>query len=260
VTALRFYRRLYVTALKSRAEYRGDFAVSVVTAFLMQLSALSFYWVVFARVPALGGFSAANVLSLFGLCAMTLALSELLFNGIWQLPFYIQNGEMDRLLIYPVDSLLFLLVSRPELHALGNFLSGAVLLGISWHLEPPPALAYALLPVWLLSGSIVYSAALVVIGCLSFVMVGPWSFHYFIAFHLLNATRYPVNIYPRWLRGVLLFVMPLAVSTFLPVAWVTGRGSFWLALLAPPVAAVLSAAVAAVAFRAAIRRYQSTGT
>jgi ABC-2 type transport system permease protein len=69
-----------------------------------------------------------------------------------------------------------------------------------------------------------------------------------------------VNIYPRWLRGVLFFVMPLAVATFLPVSWVTGRGSFWLALLAPPVAAVLSAAVAAVAFRAAIRRYQSTGT
>jgi hypothetical protein len=68
-----------------------------------------------------------------------------------------------------------------------------VLLGSSLHLEAPRPRADALLPVWVLSGSIVYSSALVVIGCLSFVMVAPWSFHYFIVFRLQNATRYPVS-------------------------------------------------------------------
>ena len=84
--ALRFYFALYRTAVLSRAEYRVDFVVGVVTAVLMQLAALSFYWVIFSRTTTLGGWPAHAVLLLFGLTAMSLALSELLFNGIWMLP------------------------------------------------------------------------------------------------------------------------------------------------------------------------------
>jgi ABC-2 type transport system permease protein len=255
-----FYRKVYTVALKSRAEYRADFVVSVITAFLMQLAALSFYWVVFSKVPALGGWSAAGVLSLFGVSAMVLSLSELLFNGIWQLPTYILSGELDRLLVYPVNGLLFLLMSRPELHALGNFTSGAIMLGVAWSMQPPDLAAYALLPIWLASGTVVYTSALVAVGCLSFVIVGPWSHHYFIAFHLLNATRYPVSIYPRWLQYILLFIVPFAATSFVPMSWAMGYGRLWPALLVPPAAAVASAVAAFALFRTAIRRYQSSGT
>lgn len=258
--ALRFYLALYRTAVFSRAEYRADFIVGVVTAVLMQLAALSFYWVVFSRTTTLGGWPAHAVLLLFGLTAMSLAVSELLFNGIWQLPYYIVGGEFDRMLIYPVRSLVFILLSRPELHSIGNLVSGAAIAAFSFHLSPPPDVTYVLLPLWVLCGSLVYTAILVLLGGLSFTIVGPFVNHYFLAFQLLNASRYPAHIYPRWFRGVLLFVFPVAVPIFLPAQFVLGETSLLAAVGFPIAAALASVLFAAWSWERAVMRYQSTGS
>jgi ABC-2 type transport system permease protein len=257
---LRFYATLYRVALKSRAEYRVDFAVGVFTASVMQLAALSFYWIVFANVRSLGSFTPAGVLFLFGVTAMVLGLSELLLNGIWFVPSYLISGEMDRLLVYPVSSLAFVLVSRPELHSLGNLVSGAVVVALSWHMAPPPAYALLLLPLWVASGAVIYTSLLVVAGCLSFGAIGPWSQHYMIVHHVLNAARYPITIYPRWLQLLMLLAFPIAAATFLPGRWLQGRGTVWLAAVAPLAAALASGGGAAALWQRSIRGYQSTGS
>jgi ABC-2 type transport system permease protein len=257
---LRFYWTLYVTALRSRAEYRVDFVLGVVTAMLSQLAALAFYWIVFSRTSSLGGWSAISTLYLIGVTAMALAVSELVFNGIWQLPLYVLGGEIDRLLVYPVRSLVFMLVSRPELHALGNLVSGAVMVTLAWQAAPPPAAAYALLPLWVVCGALIYTSALVVIGSLTLNVVGPGMHHYMIAHHLLNAARYPAHIYPAWFRYVLLFVFPIGAAVFVPARWLRGEGSLSAAVLLPIVGTGASAAIASAAWQRALRHYQSTGS
>jgi ABC-2 type transport system permease protein len=227
---------------------------------LLQLASLAFYWIVFSRTNSIGDRAPPEILFLFGLTAMVLAVSELCFNGIWQLPFLIVSGEFDRLLVYPVRGLQFLLVSRPELHALGNLASGAMMLGTSWYLEPPSLTAYLLLPLWVSCGTVIYTSALVVLGSLSFVLLGTWSTHFFIAFHLLNAGRYPVRIYPAWLKFTLLWVVPLGVAISIPGDWLAGQAGFATVLLAPVLAAVTSACLAGLAWTHSSRRYQSTGS
>ncbi len=260
MSALRFYLVLYGVALKARAEYRADFAAGVVTAAIMQLAALSFYWIIFARVQSLGGYSPASVLFLFGVTAMALGLSELFLNGIWLVPWYIITGEMDRLLVYPVSSLAFVLFARPELHSLGNLATGFVVVLLSWHMAPPPILAVCLLPVWVVSGAVIYTSLLVVAGCLSFGAVGPWSQHYMVVQHVLNATRYPASIYPRWLQVLVLFVLPIATASFVPCQWLAGRGALWAAVVVPVIAAATTGIGAGWLWRQAIRGYQSSGS
>jgi ABC-2 type transport system permease protein len=261
VGALSFYLTLYKAALKSRAEYRVDFAVGVFTAILMQLAALSFYWVIFLRTPAIGGWSPAHVLFLFGMCAMILGLSEFLANGIWWLPYYVLGGEFDRLLIYPVRSLLFVLLARPELHALGNMGMGAAMVVVSFQMQAPPLLAYALVPLWVVAGAVIYTSLLVVIGCLGFRAMGSSSTqHFMVVHHLLNASRYPANIYPGWLRSLILFICPIGAATFVPGQWLEQRTSLALALLAPPLAAFMSALLASTLWTRALRHYESTGS
>jgi len=260
VGALRFYWTLYCVALKSRTEYRLDFAVGVLTAVLTQLSALAFYWVVWSHAPALGGWPPAMVLFLFGVTALVLGLSELFVNGIWWLPWYITGGELDRLLVSPVHSLTFLLLARPELHALGNLASGAAVLGLSFHLAPPPLAAYLLVPLWVVSGTAIYTAALVLAACLSFRAIGPLSHHYMLVHHLLSAARYPSSIYPGWLKYGLLFVFPIGTATFVPGQWLRGEASLWLAVGAPIAAAAASLAVASSSWDKALNGYESTGS
>lgn len=260
MTGVRFYWLLYRTALKSVAEYRVDFAVGVLTAISMQLAALTFYWIVFARAPALGGWSSGEVLFLFGLTAMVLGLAEATLNGIWWLPWYILDGQLDRLLTYPVSSLGFVLLSRPELHALGNFCAGAVSFGVGWSLLSPPTFALALVPIWVASGAVIYTGILVVVGALTFRIVGPWVSHLFAVHQLLNTSRYPISIYPRWLYLLVMYVLPFGAAVFVPADFLRGHGSFWRALLLPPLAAFGTAFVAKLAWDNALRAYQSTGS
>jgi ABC-2 type transport system permease protein len=256
----RFFLRLFWVAIRARAQYRADFVIGATTAVLAQLSALAFYWIVFTNVPSLGGWSAPGVLFLFGMTAVVHSLSELFFNGIWLLPMYVIEGDLDRVLLYPVHNLTFLLMARPEVHAFGNLLSGSLVLGAAFYLTPPPAVAYFLLPLWLASGALVYTAALVLLGCTSFFLLGPSAHHLMLGAHLLNASRYPVSIYPKALQYLLLVALPLCVSAFLPGRWLQGRGSLLEAMVAPPLAAAVSVALAAFAFDRSVARYQSTGS
>lgn len=257
--SLRFYLRLYVIALKARAEYRMDFAAGVITALSLQASALAFFWMVFTHAPAIGSWSSTEVLFLFGMTAMVLGLSEATMNGIWMLPFYLIAGELDRLFVYPVRSLPFVLISRPELHSLGNFASGAVAVGVAWSMAPPPVAAYALLPVWVVSGALIYTSAVVIVASLSFIILGPFAWHMMVVHHLLGSSRYPTNIYPRFIQVLTLFVLPFGAAIFIPGKWLRGDLDLWLALVAPVLAASLSVFAAFFVWEKLSNRYQSTG-
>jgi ABC-2 type transport system permease protein len=258
--ALRFYFTLYVVALKARAEYRVDFAVGVITALSMQASSLAFFWMVFTHAPAIGNWSAVEVLFLFGMTAMVLGLAEATLNGIWMLPFYLIAGELDRLFVYPVRSLPFVLISRPELHSLGNFVTGAITVGVAWSMAPPPVTAYFLLPVWVICGALIYTAALVVIASLSFVILGPFAWHMLAVHNLLGASRYPVTIYPRWLQLLTVFVLPFGAAIFGPGSFIRGDFSLWLALVAPIAATVVVVTLAFHVWERLSNKYQSTGS
>jgi ABC-2 type transport system permease protein len=260
VSSLRFFPRLFWVAIRARAQYRADFIIGAATAVLAQLAALSFYWIIFTNVPSLGGWSAPSVLFLFGMTAVVHSLSELFFNGIWLLPMYVIEGDLDRILLYPVHNLIFLLMARPEVHAFGNLLSGSAMLGSALYLVPPPVAAYCLLPLWIASGTLVYTACLVLIGCTSFFLIGPSASHLMLGAHLLNASRYPVSIYPKALQYVLLLALPLCVSAFVPGRWLQGQGSLLGAMVAPPLAAAVSVALATHVFSRAVGKYQSTGS
>lgn len=257
--SVRFYLRLYLIALKSRAEYRMDFFAGVVTALSLQASSLAFFWMVFTHAPAIGNWSSVQVLFLFGMTGMVLGLSEATMNGIWILPFYLIAGELDRLFVYPVRSLPFVLISRPELHSLGNFASGAVAVGVAWSMTPPPAAAYVLLPVWVVSGALIYTSAVVVVASLSFIVLGPFAWHMLAVHNLLGASRYPTHIYPRWIQVLTLFVLPFGASIFVPGKWLRGDFELWTALVAPVGAAVASVLAAFFVWEKLSSRYQSTG-
>lgn len=260
MSELRLHWAAFAAALKAKLEYRADFAVGVVTSMLLQIAALSFLAVVFQNTETLAGWSSREVLFLFGATATCLGLSELFFNHIWMLPQYVVLGELDRLLTYPVHTLSFFLVTRPELHAIGNLVTGSAFLTGALLAANVPWYVWALTPVWCLLGSLTYTAWLVVFGSLSFKFVGPYSHQLFVPHHLLQATRYPLSIYPSWLRYLLLVGLPLGASHFLPASFVFGKTDVAMVVAAPVLVAGCSLVVARWAWRLGLRSYESTGS
>lgn len=254
------YLAAFKASLQAKLEYRVDLVVGIVTSMLLQAAALSFLMIVLRNTPTLGGWSGREVVFLFGMTAASLGGSEVLFNQIWMLPQYIVAGDLDRLLTYPVRSLLFFLVTRPELHAFGNLLTGVVyIVGSLWGLHVPWYVWLAI-PVWLACGTLLYTSALVIFGCLSFRFVGPFAQQLLIPLNLLQASRYPLSVYPAWLRNLLFFVLPYGTFHYLPGRVLFGKTAALWGLGLAPVAAAVLVVLAQITWHAGLQKYESTGS
>jgi ABC-2 type transport system permease protein len=254
------YWMTFKVSLQAKLEYKLDFIIGLITSTMLQLAALGFLWVIFHQTSTLQGWSQTQVVFLFGLTATALGISELFFNHIWMVPYYIVVGDLDRLLVYPVRSLPFLLISRPELHSFGNMATGLLLtFGALWKLHLP-WIDWALVPLWAFSGCLIYTSALVVFSSLSFRFIGPFSYSLMIPHALLQASRYPLSIYPTWVHYSLLVLVPFGAFNYLPGNWVFGNIATPLGALAAPVAAFLSIAAAQWFWNKGLEQYQSTGS
>ena len=166
---MRLHRVLWLafkTTLQTRFEYRADLVLGLLGSFGWQCAGLASIWVVLHQSSSgsLAQWSPLQIGLIFGLTSMIQGCSELLFNHIWMTPVYVIRGQFDRLLCYPVPNLPFFLVTSPELHALGNLASGAVIFGtciVKLGLSPWALLAA---PFWVLCGSLVHTSLLVLSG------------------------------------------------------------------------------------------------
>jgi len=260
LSELKVYWATFNASLQAKLEYKLDFALGFLTSTMLQLSSLGFLWVIFHQTSNLQGWNQMEVLFLFGLTAMALGGSELLFNHIWMVPYYIVMGDLDRLLVYPVRSLPFLLISRPELHSFGNLATGLILTSCCLWTQHLPWWDWALVPVWALSGAVIYTSALVIFCSLSFKFVGPYSYTLMIPHTLLQASRYPLSIYPAWVHYALLFIVPYGAFNYLPGNWVFAKMLTPWCAAAPPLVAILVSLVAQKCWDWGLTHYQSTGS
>ena len=257
---LKLYWMAFNTALQAKFEYRVDFTLGVLTSCMMQAANLAFLYIIFHITPDLNGWDADQVVLLFGLTAMALGASELFFNHIWMVPYYIVMGELDRLLTYPVNSLYFLLVTRPELHAFGNLATGLALCSLALVKLQAPWTAWLLLPWAVFVGCLVYTAALVISASLSFKFIGPTASNLMIPHTLLQAMRYPLSLYPFLVQFLLLFLVPYGILNYVPAGLLFGKGLPIWAWTLSPLAALAFLAAAMRAWRAGLNLYESTGS
>jgi ABC-2 type transport system permease protein len=256
----RVYWQAYTVSLQAKLEYRADLFVGLLTSMMLQAAGLSLLWIVLGAVPTLGGWSPPQVLFLFGMTAACLGGSELFFNQIWVLPQAIVMGDLDRLLTYPVRALPFFLVTKPELHAFGNVITGSLYVVSSLWWMHAAWYAWLAAPLFWLCGVLVYTSVLVWFGCLSFRFIGPHLSSMMVAHNLLQATRYPLAIYPRFARWFLLLALPFGAFHYLPGNVLFGKGAPLIALGAAPLAAFVTALLAQKAWALGLEHYESSGS
>jgi len=256
----RVYTQAYLASLQAKLEYRADFVVGVATSLMLQAAGLSLLWIVLRTVPTLDGWTPPQVLFLFGMTAACLGGSELFFNQIWVLPQSIVMGDLDRLLTYPVRPLAFFLVTRPELHAFGNVLTGTAYVIGSLVWMKAAWQAWLAAPLFWCCGVLIYTSVLVWFGCLSFRFIGPQLSSMMIGHNLLQATRYPLGTYPRGIRWLLLLVFPFGTFHYLPGSVLFGHGAPLIAVCVAPLAAVVTLFLAQKAWDLGLRSYESTGS
>ncbi len=237
---------------------RADFFLYVFCDVVVQAMGIAFFAVVFARIPALGGWSLPQALLLYGFSELGYGLFGLSFSGMQGLFDLLRSGRFDELLLRPVDPMAQCFARG--LNDCGGLVTGALLMGASWAQGAP-------LPS--VGGALLFLPALACIACLhallhaliagaSFFLAGASGPLLALLSALRPYARYPASIFPRAVQLAFTLGVPLLFMGYYPAALLQGRPEGWPALLLPGVLLALYALVRLV-WRAGLRRYQGAG-
>ncbi len=263
---LAMYTRLVGARVRGQLQYRVSFVLQVVGSFVTTFVELLAIFILFNTFGELAGWKVGEVAFLYGLVSVAWGLTEMLGSGFDQAPTLIRMGEFDRILTRPVSAFVQVAASDFQLRRIGRVSQGLLALGlahnwvgIEWSF--PKALVFLLA---LLSSSVVFFTVLLIGAAICFWTVEQTEVQNIFTYGGSELASYPMHIYNRWLLGVFLGLVPLALTVYYPALYVLDKAdplglSYWLRFTAPLAAAVFLC-LGLLVWRLGLRHYQSTGS
>jgi ABC-2 type transport system permease protein len=138
----------------------------------------------------------------------------------------IQQGTFDFVLVKPIDAQWQVSIREVRIWQLVDGAAGAVIMGHAlWQLHVHLSLTQIALFVLTLScGAILIYCVMLLLASLAF-----WAVRIDTVFEIIEsitgAGRMPTDIYPRWMRIILTFVVPLAFAVTVPAQVITSRAT-----------------------------------
>ncbi len=264
--SLSLYSRLGGAQLRGQMQYKVSFGLALVGSFLACITEFGVVLVLFGRVPALGGWSIAEVALLYGIAGTCFATAEILAAALDNFQVHIVMGTFDRVLVRPRGALLQVMSEDFALRRVGRIAQAAIvlfvalkLLAVPWTPDRAAVLAMALV-----CGTVIYFAIFGLSGTFCFWTVQAKEMTHVVTYGGDQFSSYPLDIYAGSVRRFFTFVIPLAFVNYEPALYLLGRpdplGLPEAARLMSPLAAAALAIVARFAWQLGIRHYQSTGS
>jgi viologen exporter family transport system permease protein len=263
--SLALYARLVGAQVRSQLQYRTSFALDLAGAFLISFLDFLAVLVIFHNVPQLGDWDVSEVAFLYAASSISFALTDLAIGHLDLFPRKIRDGSFDVVLVRPRGTLFQVIASDFALRRLGKAAQGVVVLvyalsalDVDW-----TAGRVAMLVVMVPAGAVVFGAVWVMGACIAFWTTEGGEFTNAFTYGGNFLTQYPIDIYSRWARAFLAYVVPMAFVCYFPALYILGKddplGLPQALEFLSPVVALVAAVVAGLVWRTAVRHYRSAG-
>ncbi len=206
-------------------QYRANLVMQLFNSVLDLSIGLAGLALVFYHTESLAGWLPEELLVVVGVHVLTGGLLRTVIQpSMGKLMEDIGEGTLDYTLTKPEDAQLLVSLGRMELWRSVDVLLGiGVIVYASWQLgQNVGLLETALFSLALISGSLLIYAFWLGLTTSAFWVVRMWAvFEFFES--LYQAGRWPVGIYPDWLRIGLTFLVPVAFAVTVPSEALTDR-------------------------------------
>ncbi len=264
---LQLYLEFYKIKLKTIAQYRSSFFMTMFSKGMSYLANIVTIWIMISAFQTMGSWNAYEVLLLFGLNSAAYALAGSFFYHITTyLSKWVRDGTIDEILTKPLNPFLYL---AARLFSTGYFGTMTVSLGIIVFslLRLGVALSAGkilFLIAAILSGGLITGSMMLIFSVPSFWMVEISALRSLFFGSLSGYVEYPITIFHEAVQVLLTVVLPYAFVTFFPALFILGKADYsifpaWFQFISPLVAAVLFTFAYKFWFYG-LRRYDSTGT
>jgi ABC-2 type transport system permease protein len=206
-------------------QYRTNLIIQLVQSTVGLATALLGLGIVFSKTDSLAGWRPAELLAIVGVYTLVSGLTQLVVRpSLARFMEDVRLGTLDFIMTKPVDAQVLVSMRQIEVWKLVDVVVGLVVLAVAIaQLGASVGLAEAVaFLVALLAGvTIIYSFLLILATC---------AFWFVRLDNILNifqsmyeAGRWPIGIYPPWLRTVLTFLVPIGFAITVPTEGLVGR-------------------------------------
>lgn len=222
---LRLLGVLFKISFQDDAAYRGEFWIRLLSMFYSLGTVAVGLWILFSNTERIAGWSLEEVIVLIGAYHTVAGVTRTVLSPSFQrIVQEVREGTLDFVLTKPANSQF--LVSFRQMYvaaALESLMGLAVSAYGVARLQGSVGLYAAFaFPIALACGLVVlYSFWLILMTCVFwFIRIDNLTQ---IFWALFDAGRFPLEIYPGWLRAVLTYLVPVAVVTTFPAQGIAGR-------------------------------------
>ena len=206
-------------------QYRANFFIQLFQSTVGLLTALAGIAVVFGQTDDLGGWSRDEIVALVGVFFLVGGLIGVVIRpSMERLMEGVRLGTLDFTLTKPADAQLLVSVKQVEVWRLVDVVLGAVVVVIAIvqlgeRVGIERAAAFGLV---LLAGVAIIYSFLLILSTMAFWLVRLENILVIFG-TMFEAGRWPVGLYPPWLRIALTVVVPIAFAITVPVETLVGR-------------------------------------
>ena len=211
--------------LMNDLQYRVNFALQVLQSLLAIAVGLILFQLVFSHTAELNGWSHSELLAVLGVQAvMAGVIHSVIQPNMMRLTDEVREGKLDYALTKPVDSQMLVSVREVQLWQAVDIVIGSVVIGVALtrlggDLGVLDMLAFAFA---LVLGAVLLYCFWLVLATGSFWVVQMWFLPELFE-GIFQTGRWPVGIYPDWLRFGITFLVPIAFAITVPAEAVTSR-------------------------------------
>lgn len=248
--------------MKTKMAYRSDFFVFVISDFLLQLVNLVFILVIFTKIQTLKGWDRNHMLFIYGFFLIPFSIYSGFLNQLFDVPDkYVLQGELDRVLVRPMNTLFQVIVETMNLELLLGAIPGFIIMFLSasaihldWRWSDIP-----LGLVMVFGATLIYAGIYILLASLGFWFEGNMGLMPMI-YNLSSYGRYPTTVYKGIVRFVLTWILPFAFVGFYPATILMHNQQYIGYALLTPVVGIVFFAISYLVWQRGILRYVGSGS
>lgn len=261
------YVKLYFICIKrsiiGRLEYKKDSIISILSFLFSNACSLCSIFFILQAIPSLKGYSIAEVGFFYGFSMLPIALDHLFSDEFWLVAYRrVQLGDMDMHFLRPLPVLFQMFAETFQPDGFGELILGIAMITVCG-LNISASVSFGAIFVLIIGaifGAVIITSLKIIFSALAFIFKrsGPLLQ---IIYNFTNYAKFPIRIYPAFIRIILIFVLPFGLFVSLPVdTLLYGSYNPYLLSLCIIGAAMVFFFLAVIIWTRCEKHYESTGS
>ena len=258
---LRLYKVLASQFLKTIMQSKVDFLMGMVGFFFTQFMGIAFLYLVFQQIPYLDEWSLDQLIFIYGFAQIPRGIDHLFTDNIWLVAWrMVINGSFDRYMLRPMNVFFQVISEKLQPDAWGELLVGTIRVvgSLAKGIVLVDGVHVVAFFVSIFAGALIYTAIKLFFASFAFWIKksGP---ALQVAYEMANFAKYPTEIYGRFIKFIITWVIPFAFVAYIPASFFLLEKSFVTTVGIECGIAVVFWLVAYNFFQYGITKYESAG-